>query len=49
MTQPAQKASVHTRKGWHYFTTTMAYHLPWSFTHAANALRAARKQTGQRG
>lgn len=48
MTQPAQTSSVHTRKGWHYLTRTLAYHLPWSLTHAANALRAVRKTTGQK-
>ena len=48
MTTPAQKSSIHSRKGWHSLTKTLAYHVPWSLTHAANALRATRKATGQK-
>jgi hypothetical protein len=48
VTTPAQKASIDTRKGWHSLTRTLAYHVPWSLTHAANALRTVRKATGQK-
>ncbi len=48
MTQPAQQASIHARKGWNYLTWQAGRHLPFALTHGAHTLRAIYKMTGGR-